>query len=182
VILILGGSQGAQRINDVVLAILPELLKNFELIHQCGESNFKSIVSESEVLISGSSSEKYYHISPFLREEELRNAYKIADLIVSRAGSGSIFEIAAAGKPSILIPLQEAAQNHQIKNAYRYAEGGATLVIEEKNLTPRFFLEKIKYLFFRPEELEIMGNKALEFSKPRAAKIIAEYIVNYLLQ
>ncbi|PIP23986.1 MAG: UDP-N-acetylglucosamine--N-acetylmuramyl-(pentapeptide) pyrophosphoryl-undecaprenol N-acetylglucosamine transferase [Candidatus Nealsonbacteria bacterium CG_4_10_14_0_2_um_filter_38_17] len=181
VILILGGSQGAQRINDVLLAILPELLKNFEIIHQCGENNFKNVVSESRVVVS-TVLEKYYHLHPFLREEELRNAYKISDLIVSRAGSGSIFEIAAVGKPSILIPLKESAQNHQIKNAYRYAEAGAALAVEEENLTPRFFLEKIKYLFFRPEELEIMGSKALEFSKPRAAKIIAEYIVNYLNQ
>ena len=181
VILILGGSQGAQRINDAILAILPDLLRDFEIIHQCGENNFKNIIAESRVIIT-SEIEKYYHLYPFLREEELRCAYKISDLVVSRAGSGSIFEIAAIGKPSILIPLQESAQNHQIKNAYRYAETGAALAVEEKNLTPRFFLEKIRYLFFRPEELEMMSSKALEFSKPRAAKIIAEYIVNYLMQ
>jgi UDP-N-acetylglucosamine--N-acetylmuramyl-(pentapeptide) pyrophosphoryl-undecaprenol N-acetylglucosamine transferase len=179
IILILGGSQGAQRINDKILEILAELLKDFELIHQSGEKNFKEVRAEAKVVISADL-EKYYHPVPFLKEEELREAYCIADLILSRAGSGSIFEIAAVGKPSILIPLPEAAQNHQVKNAYAYAESGASIVMEEANFTPRFFLEKLKGLFSRPEELEKMAKAAKEFAKPQAAKIIAGYIVDYL--
>lgn len=178
VILILGGSQGAQRINDKILEVLSELLRNFEIIHQCGERNFKQVRAESKVVIT-EDLEKYYHLFPFLREEEIKQAYAAADFIVSRAGSGSIFEIAAAGKPSILIPLPEAAQNHQVKNAYAYAENGSSSVIEEANFTSHFFLEKLKYLFSHPEELEKMAKKAKQFSKPQAAKIIAEYIVGY---
>jgi len=117
VILILGGSQGAQRINDEILEILPELLRNFELIHQCGKKNFNQIRAEAGAVISESLG-KYYHLFPFLREEQIKQAYSASGLIVSRAGSGSIFEIAALSKPSILIPLPEAAQNHQLKNAY----------------------------------------------------------------
>ena len=179
VILILGGSQGAQRINDKILEILSELLTNFELIHQCGEKNFKEVRAEAKVVIT-EDLEEYYHLFPFLKEEVLKHAYQAADLIVSRAGSGSIFEIAAVEKPSILIPLPEAAQDHQVKNAYSYAESGACLVMEEANFTPRFFLEKLKYFFSRPEELEKMQKGAKEFAKPLAAKIIAEYLVNYL--
>jgi len=179
VILILGGSQGAQRINDKILEILPELLKDFELIHQCGEKNFKEVRAEAKVVIT-EGLEKYYHPVPFLKEEELKHAYRAADLIVSRAGSGSIFEIAAVDKPSILIPLPEAAQNHQVKNAYAYAQSEASIVMEEANFTPRFFLEKLKDLFSHPEELEKMTNRAKEFAKPQSAKIIAEHIINYL--
>lgn len=179
VILILGGSQGAQRINDNILEILPEILKEFELIHQCGENNFKEVKAEAQIMIK-KELEKYYHLFPFLREEELKMAYGVSDLVVSRAGSGSIFEIAALGKPSILIPLPEAAQNHQLKNAYSFAGGGATLVLEEENFTPHFFLEKLKYLIFHPEALKKMAEMAQEFSKPQAAKIIADYIVSYL--
>jgi len=177
VILILGGSQGAARINDLVLNILNEILENFELIHQCGEKNYKQIKAESKVVIK-KDLEKYYHLFAFLREEEMKQALAIADVIVSRAGSG-IFEIAACGKPSILIPLPEAAQDHQIKNAYSYAKNGACLVLEEANLTPHFFLEKLKYLSSHPDELEKMAKRAKEFSKPEAARIIAEYIVNF---
>jgi len=76
--------------------------------------------------------------------------------------------------------LPEAAQNHQVKNAYAYAEGGAAIVMEEANFTSHFFLEKLKYLFSRPEELERLQKAAREFSKPQAAKIIAAYIYSYL--
>jgi len=196
-ILILGGSQGAQRINDKILEILPEFLENFEIIHQCGEKNFHEVKAEVRAILAAGL-EKNYHLFPFLKEEELKQAYAASDLILSRAGSGSIFEIAAVGKPSILIPLPEAAQNHQVKNAYAYAEGGAAQVLEEANFTSHFFLEKLKYLFSRPpsevkpsevrgeaepqrsEELEKMSQAARDFSKPLAAKIIAEYICSYL--
>jgi len=161
------------------LEILPEILKDFELIHQSGEKNFAQVKAEAEVILT-KDLKKYYHLFPFLKEEELKKAYAVSDLIVSRAGSGSIFEIAAVGKPSILIPLPEAAQNHQLENAYKYAQNGAAIVLEEENFTPRFFLEKLKYLFSHPEELEKMSLAAKEFSKPMAAKIIAEYIVSYL--
>jgi len=179
IILILGGSQGAQRINDVILVILPEILKDFELIHQAGTKNFPQVKKEAEVIVFDES-RKYYHLYPFLKENELREAYAAADLIVGRAGSGTIFEIAAWGKPSILIPLPEAAQNHQFKNAYALAQRGATMVIEEINFTPGFFLERIKYLFSHPSEMEKMRNSAREFSKRRAAKIIASYLLEYL--
>lgn len=179
VILVLGGSQGSQRINDVLMTILPEFLKSFELIHQTGIKNFKEIEAEAKV-ICPKELQKYYHPLPFLEENELKHAYAAAFLIVGRAGAGTIFEIAAVGKPSILIPLPEAAQNHQVKNAYFYAQTGACLVLEEANFTPHFFLETLKNLFSKPEKLLAMEEAAKNFAKPRAAKIIAEYIVSYL--
>jgi UDP-N-acetylglucosamine--N-acetylmuramyl-(pentapeptide) pyrophosphoryl-undecaprenol N-acetylglucosamine transferase len=179
VILILGGSQGAQRINDVILEILPEILRDFELIHQSGEKNFEEVEAEARTVLP-KELKKYYHIFPFLKEIEIKHAYKICDLIVSRAGSGTIFEISALGKPSILIPLPEAAQDHQLNNAYCFARTGAATVIEEANFTPHFFLEKVKYLLSQPEQLKEMGERAQQFSRPRAAKIISEYIVDYL--
>lgn len=179
VILVLGGSQGAQRINDILLAVLPEILENFELIHQTGRKNFKEITAEANVMVN-ENLQRYYHPSPFLKEERLKHAYKKSGLIISRAGSGSIFEIAAFGKPSILIPLPRAAQDHQLKNAYAYAETGACLVVEEENLTSHFFLERLKYLFSQPEKLKEMGKAGKAFSRPEAARIIAEYIIGYL--
>ena len=178
-ILVLGGSQGAQKINDIILAILPEILTDFELIHQTGEKNFKQVKAEAQVVISQELSQ-YYHPLGFLKEIEMREALAVGDLVISRAGAGSIFEIAAGRKPSILIPLAISAQNHQVKNAYTYAENGATLVMEEANLTPHFFLEKVKYLFSHPEELEKMSQSASQFAQPDSAKILAEYLLNYL--
>jgi UDP-N-acetylglucosamine--N-acetylmuramyl-(pentapeptide) pyrophosphoryl-undecaprenol N-acetylglucosamine transferase len=179
VVLILGGSQGAQRINEKVLEILPDFLKEFEIIHQCGDKNYQKIKLITDGLLK-EDLKKYYHLFGFLKEDQLKLAYAISDLIISRAGSGSIFEIAALAKPSILIPLPEAAQDHQIKNAYAFKETGATIVIEEANLTPRFFFERAKFLLQNPKEIEKMSQAAKEFSKPLAAKIIASYILEYL--
>jgi UDP-N-acetylglucosamine--N-acetylmuramyl-(pentapeptide) pyrophosphoryl-undecaprenol N-acetylglucosamine transferase len=165
----------------MVLAILPELLRNFEIIHQCGEKNFKEVKAESEVVMAPESKTDY-HLFPFLEEKDLKHAYEAAELIVSRSGSGSVFEIAAVGKPSILIPLSTSAQNHQVKNAYSYAENGASLVMEEANLTPHFFLEKLKYLFNHPAELEKMNQAATEFSRPKTAAVTAEYLLTFLGQ
>lgn len=179
VILILGGSQGAQRINDRVLEILNDLLENFEIIHQTGQKNFKEVEAEAEAILK-KELKPFYHPFPFLKEEQLKRAYAVANLIVARAGSGTIFEIAAWGKPSILIPLPEAAQEHQLKNAYSFAQNGAAIVLEEENFTARFFLEKLKFLFSNPEKLKEMGQKAEDFSKPFAAKIIASYLYEFL--
>jgi len=181
VILILGGSQGAQRINDTLLALLPEILEDFEIIHQTGEENFKQVTEEANVVITKYLG-GYYHPFSFLNEEELSTAYQAADLVVSRAGAGSIFEIAAVGKPAILVPLAKAAQDHQVKNAYAFAENGAAIVVEETNFKPHFILEKIKYLFSQPEKLKEMAERAKWFSRPQAARIIAVYIVEYLSQ
>jgi len=76
--------------------------------------------------------------------------------------------------------LPEAAQNHQVKNAYAYAAGGAALVFEENNFTPNLFMEKLNNLLSHPEILAAMSGAAGEFARPKAAQIIAAYIMQYL--
>ncbi|TSC94748.1 MAG: hypothetical protein CEN87_282 [Parcubacteria group bacterium Licking1014_1] len=180
IILFLGGSQGAETINNFVLLVLNNLLKDFEIIHICGRENIKETEAEAQVVMDRDL-EKYYHSAGFLDEEKLKHVYKAADFIISRSGSGSIFEIAAVGKPSVLIPLPSSAADHQAKNAYHYAETGASLVVEQDNLSVNFFLEKIHLLFLHPEKLEKMKEAALRFSKPLAARLIAREILEYLM-
>ncbi|MBU3934910.1 UDP-N-acetylglucosamine--N-acetylmuramyl-(pentapeptide) pyrophosphoryl-undecaprenol N-acetylglucosamine transferase [Patescibacteria group bacterium] len=177
--LFLGGSQGSEFINDFVLRILNVLLRDFEIIHISGRENIKEVQAEAQVIID-KDLKKYYHPYSFLDEDKLKNAYKAADFAVARAGSGTIFEIAAVGLPSILVPLPSAAANHQAKNAYVYAETGAAIVMEQDNLTPNFFMEKIRHIFAGSESLEKMKKEALRFSKPLAAKAIARNILEYL--
>lgn len=181
VVLILGGSQGAQAVNDKILSALPQMVKSFEVIHQTGRSNFNQVKKEADVILA-QDLKKYYHPIDLMGDEYLAHAYQAADLVVSRAGSGSIFEITAAGKPCILVPLPNSAQDHQIRNAYAVSQRGAAMVIEENNFKPSFILERIKYLFDRPDKMKEMAQRAKEFSRPSAAKIIAEYLVTYLNQ
>lgn len=181
VLLFWGGSQGSQALNDFVLLILPKLLDRYQVIHVCGDKNYSNVLAESsEILNAFASLAKDYHLFEFLREVELKHALTVADFVISRSGSGSIFEIAALGKPSILVPLPSSAHNHQSKNAYEYARNGAALVIEQDNLNASFFLEKLQYLFSSPKELEVMKEAALAFAKPLAAKAIAREILEYL--
>jgi len=180
VFLIIGGSQGAEAINDFVLNVLNNLLRSYEIIHVCGRENIKQVQAEAQVVID-KNLEKYYHPIGFLDEEKIKHAYKAADIIISRSGSGSIFEIAAVAKPSILVPLPSASFNHQAKNAYVYADTGAAMVVEQESLTPNFFIEEIELLFLHPERLEEMKNAAAAFAKPLAARAIAREILEFLM-
>jgi UDP-N-acetylglucosamine--N-acetylmuramyl-(pentapeptide) pyrophosphoryl-undecaprenol N-acetylglucosamine transferase len=177
ILLILGGSQGAKPINDKIISFLPHLIKEkFEIIHQVGEKNYKDYKKELEANYPGESM-KFYHLFDFLRENGLADAMAVCDLIINRAGSGSIFEIAAVGKPSILIPLSHSAQDHQLRNAYAYAENGAAVIIEEENLSLNLFIKTLEHLFSYPNKLEIMGQQAKKFSQIDAAKKIAGIIL-----
>lgn len=171
VLLIIGGSQGAQAINEIVINTLPRLLEKCEIIHQCGEKNYENIKKSVE-------EKQNYHLLPFLDEIQLKNAYAAADLVISRAGAGSIFEIAACAKPSILIPLPGSAAMHQKENAYNYAKTGATIVLEQANLTPNMFQGRISQLLENPSLLQQMSECAKKFYRPDAAEKIAEELLN----
>lgn len=178
IIFIYGGSQGAKSINNTVLDVIQPLLEQFEVIHHCGRANFEEIRIAAKIAVDNKFW-NFYHPYPFLNEWEVGNAYQASDLIIARAGSGTIFEIASFGKPSILIPLAKSAGNHQVKNAYVFAPYGAQ-VIEENNFTPHFFLKSVQYAFSDLESLKKRGEAAWSFARPRAARVIAEYIINYL--
>jgi UDP-N-acetylglucosamine--N-acetylmuramyl-(pentapeptide) pyrophosphoryl-undecaprenol N-acetylglucosamine transferase len=173
VILILGGSQGAQTINDLVFTSLFLLTQRCEIIHQCGLGNFDSIKQ-----LLGAKIPAGYFLYPFLDEQQLSQAYGAADIVVSRAGAGSIAEIAALGKPSILIPLPNAAASHQLKNATEYAHFGAAIIMEEMNLTPHLFQNQIFSLLDNPELLKKMGDNAKRFVQTDATRQIAQEIMN----
>ena len=174
-ILILGGSQGAQVINKIILEILPVLTEKYQVVHQCGENNFSEINELIKELNIPNSDN--YHLFPFLNEKQLKQYYSQADLIISRAGAGSIAEIAAVAKPSILIPLANSANEHQSKNANFLAQAGAALVIEQTNLTPHLFAERISYLLEHPEKREEMAKKIKLLAHPEAARKIASEII-----
>ncbi|MEK7481963.1 MAG: UDP-N-acetylglucosamine--N-acetylmuramyl-(pentapeptide) pyrophosphoryl-undecaprenol N-acetylglucosamine transferase [Patescibacteria group bacterium] len=179
VILIIGGSQGSAKINDFALNAAQELIKaDIQVLHQTGVNNFEDAKNELKIILENYTEKEAacYKILPYF-EKDLKDAYAAADVIVSRAGGGSIFEIAAFGKPTILIPLPKSAQNHQIQNAYEYADSGAAVVIEEANLMSNIFISQIKKIISEPEKYKTMSEAAKNFSKPEAAKIISEEII-----
>jgi UDP-N-acetylglucosamine--N-acetylmuramyl-(pentapeptide) pyrophosphoryl-undecaprenol N-acetylglucosamine transferase len=171
VVLILGGSQGAQKINETVANCLPRLLQISEVIHICGAKNFKALEKDTQ-----KSSD--YHLYPFLNVDQLKHAYALADLIINRAGAGSIFEIAALGKPSILIPLPNSAQEHQRQNAYEFrGNENRCIIIEQDNLVPNLFLEQISNLLSNSELRKQMGERAKSFYNPNTPELIRDEIL-----
>lgn len=177
-ILVLGGSQGSERMNKFVLENLPELLRIAQVLHQTGAANFEEVKKLSRTAAGEAkpfAETERYQVVPFIGKD-LKTAYAAADLVVSRAGSGAIFEIAAFGKPAILIPLPESANNHQRVNAYEFARTGAAVVIEEGNLLPGIFLRQMEDLFEKPGLLEKMKEASRKFFKPGAAEVIAREI------
>ncbi|MFH1694366.1 MAG: UDP-N-acetylglucosamine--N-acetylmuramyl-(pentapeptide) pyrophosphoryl-undecaprenol N-acetylglucosamine transferase [Patescibacteria group bacterium] len=179
-ILVLGGSQGAQQINDLILDTLKELLNFSQVFHQTGKTNYEAVLSEAQVALKGLSEpikDRYKAMDYF--EKDLRLALRAADLVISRAGAGFIFEIAAFGAPSLLIPLSGSANNHQEANAIEYQKAGATIVMEPNNLLPHLFVENVKNLLNNPTELEKMKQGAISFYKPTAASNLAEIVLKY---
>jgi len=176
----LGASQGAQKLNDAVLGVLKELTSEFEILHQTGADNLEDVKDEASVILRGFHPERY-HLFGFLKENDMRDFYAASDLVLSRAGASSIFEIAAWGKPSILLPLGNAAQDHQRKNAYEYAGAGACIIIEEDNLTPHLLFAEVKKALDDTSLMRKMGEAAQRFSRIDSAEVIAREILSLAL-
>lgn len=171
VLLILGGSQGAEEINKAISQIRDRLLGKFEIVHQVGTAHFDRLRAGQD---EETAENKEYHILDYLDEEALADAYQLASIVIARAGSATIFELAALGKPSVLIPLQGAAGEHQRANAYQYARHGATLVVEEPNTSPHILVEQVFALIDDQSLLEKMSTRAKEFARLDAAQQIAK--------
>jgi len=170
VLLIVGGSQGARIINQVIWEILPELLELVEIIHIVGKNNMdeaRSVARALEIY-----QDRLYHYAGFL-DSEMKHAYAAADLVISRAGASSIMDICLTHKPSILVPITVDA-GQQRSNAYEMAKIGASIVLEEPNFTPHIVLEKINELLQQPDIMQTMSEQTVQFATPDAAARIAE--------
>lgn len=181
VIFIMGGSQGAKRINETVLDILPELVMKYQIIHQTGSKHIESIKQLTGVILAKSPHKERYKPFGYLNSLALRMSAGAASLIISRAGS-ALFEIASWGLPSILIPIRESNGDHQRRNAFNYARGGACVVIEEENLTPHVLLAEIDRLMEDGDLRRQMSKGARKFFKPGAAEKIAREAISIALE
>ncbi len=181
-LLVLGGSQGATVLNQAILRILPMLLeKGIQVIHQTGKENYEAIreaVREHGIELGTSG----YVARDFFNAAELADAYALATLAFSRAGAGSISELAALKKPAILVPLANAANDEQRMNAYGIAEIGGAIVIEEPNLGEHLLLEKILTLPGDVALCQSMGEKIATFYHPDAAEALASGIAALILK
>lgn len=180
-ILILGGSQGAQVINNIVIDALGDLIKNYQIIHQTGKSNYTYVTEMASVVLDTPEKAARYKAFKYLNDTAIRMAAGAADIVITRAGS-TLFEIALWGVPSIIIPITESNADHQRINAYTYARNKAATVIEEDNATPTIVMSEINRILNDPEKIERMKQGALSFAKPDAARTIADAIMQIVLK
>lgn len=180
VIFILGGSSGAQIINEAILGILPELVQKYQIVHQTGKNLFDDVQKRSDHILKDSEFKSRYKPFPFLNVLAMRMAAGVASVVISRAGS-TIFEIASWGVPSIIIPFTVSNNDHAKKNAFAYARAGGCIVVEEKNLTPHVILSEVERITSDLLLHDKMSADAKAFYEPNAAKKIAEKVLEIAL-
>ncbi len=176
-VFVTGGSQGAVRLNNLILESLDELLPAFTVLHQTGAAQASNVEATAASLITDTSLLESYFVKGTLSDVEMNAAMSTAALIISRAGSGTIFEIAFKQKPSILIPIPEDISHDQKSNAYAYARTGACSVLEEHNFTDGLLASEITRIIGDSTLYESMGTAAAQFKKPNAGATIATTLI-----
>lgn len=179
-IFILGGSQGSQNINDIVLDGLNDLVNKYQIIHQTGRLNYELVKDTSEIVLKDSKFAYRYHPFDYLNDLAMRMSAGVSDIVISRAGS-SIFEIAAWGIPSIIIPLSKKISHDQEGNAFSYARSGSCTVIEEQNLTSHILISEIDRILNNQSIINKMRDGARQFSHIDASNKIANVILEISL-
>jgi UDP-N-acetylglucosamine--N-acetylmuramyl-(pentapeptide) pyrophosphoryl-undecaprenol N-acetylglucosamine transferase len=178
--LVLGGSQGAQRINNFVLANLPQFIAETQVLHQTGQANFADVEQLSKAALAGASptGNRYVPVAYLApgQGSDMATALAASDLVVARSGS-SACELASFGLPAILIPLAESANNHQRIDAYEFANAGAAVVIEEENLLPGIFFDQLRKIIGDNDLRVKMSAASSAFFIPGAADKIAEELI-----
>lgn len=171
--LIFGGSQGAQRINETIIGIIENKLNtNYQIIWATGPKQFDIIKNEFQKKNINIDKVENASILPYIYNmEEIMN---ISDIIVARSGAMTISEISTIGKPSILIPLPNVSQNHQLYNAKVLESVGAAKIILNDELKKDNLNEEIQKIIKTPKLMSKMGEKALT----KAVKNVQENIYN----
>jgi UDP-N-acetylglucosamine--N-acetylmuramyl-(pentapeptide) pyrophosphoryl-undecaprenol N-acetylglucosamine transferase len=166
-ILVLGGSLGSLYINKLISALCEDLSQKYFIVHQTGKKN----------ILPPKTLENYYPV-PFL-QDELPHVLAAADLVLSRAGANTLWELAATGKPSILIPLgKKRSRGDQLLNAQVFEKAGASIVFNEEGIKAQNLLATISDLLDNEAKLDKMGKAALKLGMPEATERIVSIILS----
>jgi UDP-N-acetylglucosamine--N-acetylmuramyl-(pentapeptide) pyrophosphoryl-undecaprenol N-acetylglucosamine transferase len=161
-VLVFGGSLGARSVNEAAIAAFAHA--PFRVLHVAGRRDFAGLAARE--LPAG------YDLREYLDLEDFGRALAAADLVVARAG-GSVFEIAAHGRPAILVPYPHAAADHQRENARWMEQAGAAIVLDDAELSGARLGSEVAALLAEPRRLATMGAAASALARPRAAAEVA---------
>ncbi len=170
-VLVVGGSQGARAVSELVVAAAPLLAEggtDFSIVHQTGSTDRERIAERYQALGLGDR----VTVAAFI--DDMATAYARADVVVARAGALTLAELAIAGKPAVLVPLPTAADDHQSKNAARFAEAGAAVVLDQRQGTPEDLAAQLRALAGDRDRRAAMRAAMRGLARPRAAQEIAD--------
>jgi UDP-N-acetylglucosamine--N-acetylmuramyl-(pentapeptide) pyrophosphoryl-undecaprenol N-acetylglucosamine transferase len=170
-VLITGGSQGSRRLNEAARAswtYFREAAFPVRFIHQTGVSGHEGLAKKfRETGLEG-------ELLPFI--DDMPAAFARADLVICRAGAGTLAELAAAAKPAILVPLPGAADDHQLRNGEAFTKAGAAQLVLDSQMDGGRLFEEVGRLSSQPVLLKRMGEQARKFSHPAAARQAADIV------
>lgn len=176
-IYVTGGNQGSQTINKAIWEILTELLKNYYIIHQCGHKDWEAIQRGK---IKLPLTNKRYHLSPWLDSLEVGWVIRSADLIISRAGANTVYELGILGKPSLFIPIPYVVNNEQQKNAEILSDAGLARILSQNNLKPWKLKSTVDEMFVNIDEYRQKGIDFRSQMRLDAASQIVEQILKFV--
>ena len=192
-VFVMGGSQGARVINDIMIETCPLIVQSIftqqshdhsievekieemdpiplQIVHQTGKTGTKNVQD------AYSSHAIPHYVRPFF--DQVEEIYSIADVMICRAGGMTISEVTACGIPTIFIPLPAAVGNNQVSNAYTVANAGAAVVLEQDNLQPEDVVTELVRITTDEESYQDMKTASLHLGRPKASETIAESIYN----
>jgi UDP-N-acetylglucosamine--N-acetylmuramyl-(pentapeptide) pyrophosphoryl-undecaprenol N-acetylglucosamine transferase len=173
-LLVFGGSQGARALNTFMPQIVVRLLDaipKLKILHQAGARHAETTLAAYQA--SGADPERW-QVQAYL--DDMPRRFEAADLVLSRSGASTVAELAAAGKPSLLIPFPQAADDHQRKNAEVLVAADAAALLIEEELTPERLLSTIVELLGDRERLQAMSEHAVTLAHPDASRRIGEMV------
>lgn len=181
-IYVTGGSLGAERINNLILRSLALLLPEFRIFHQTGTEQAAGVIQTAQSLIKNQGLLEHYYVQGSVPAATVAALLDAASIVISRAGSTTLFEIALHGKPSIVIPIPEEVSHDQRTNAYAFARTGAASVLEEGNLTEHLLVAEIRSIMTDQTRYAKMQQAAVNFANPNAAFTIANELRSVALE
>jgi UDP-N-acetylglucosamine--N-acetylmuramyl-(pentapeptide) pyrophosphoryl-undecaprenol N-acetylglucosamine transferase len=171
-LLVFGGSQGARALSELVpaaVALLPELLRRrLEIVQQCRPEDMEQVRAAYAAMNVGAD------LAPFFSDLPARIA--AAHLVISRSGASTISELAVIGRPAILIPYPFATDDHQTANARVFADAGAAWLVQQRDVTPECFAQRLEMIFGAPVELARRARAARALARPDAASRLADLV------
>lgn len=170
-LLVLGGSLGAAAINTVIPEVIgQEQMKNsLDVWHQTGKGKQEDTLEAYEK--AGRGPDENLRVMPFI--EDMAAAYNWADLVVCRAGAGTVFELAAAGKPAVLVPYPQAVDDHQTGNARWLSDDGAAVLLPQTEMNLQRLTTVLRGFMDKPASLAAMAEAAAAKAQPEAAEKLA---------